>query len=187
MQEDINILIEGCKAYNRLSQEKLYRLLYPELIKLCKKFFDDTHDIKTALNNGMLEVFNHIEEYNPAKGDLIGWVYTIVRNAAISVIRNKSNKSILKVTYLHDNFDVEDNQYNTVTETHKEQIIQYLHSLTTTTRAVLNLFYLEGFLIKEIAMCLDMKEGTVKWHLNEGRNKLKHIFNNEVNNITYAK
>jgi len=42
------------------------------------------------------------------------------------------------------------------------------------------LFYVEGLLIKEIAICLNMKEGTVKWHLSDGRSKLKTFFNNTV-------
>jgi len=94
LNEELDILLEGCIRYDRLSQEKLYRQFYPALIILCCKFFDDEHDILTALNNGMLHVFNNIEKYDAAKGDLKGWVYTIVRNAAISLIRERNAKPL---------------------------------------------------------------------------------------------
>ena len=50
-----------------------------------------------------------------------------------------------------------------------------LAKLPPTTRAVCSLYYMEGFSIKEMSAALDMKEGTVKWHLNESRKRLKII------------
>jgi len=47
-------------------------------------------------------------------------------------------------------------------------------------KGCLQFIYIEDYSIKEIAASLDMKDGTVKWHLNEGRNKLKVIFQNNL-------
>ena len=184
MTEDLNILLKGCIKYDRHCQEKLYRQYYPALFGLCNKFFDDEHDIITALNNGMMNVFNNMDKYNPAKGDLSGWMYSIVRNAAISLVRTKRNE--LKTQEITSELQIEVS-VNPFKDASNETVISFLNRLSTTTRAVFNLFYLEGFLIKEIAISLDMKEGTVKWHLNEGRNKLKTTFNTNVNRKVYAK
>ncbi len=184
MTNELNILLQGCKKYDRLSQEKLYRQLYPALFVLCCKFFDDEHDILTALNNGMLQVFNNIEKFDAAKGDLKGWVYIIVRNAAISLVRSKKAKPTTQELTKELQVEVSMNPFKGAND---EVVVTYLKSLSTTTRAVFNLFYIEGLLIKEIAICLDMKEGTVKWHLSDGRSKLKTFFNNSVKNTVYAK
>lgn len=178
------VLLQGCIAYNRLSQEKLYRQFYPALFALCSKFFDDEHDIKTALNNGMLQVFNNIEKYDATKGELFGWIYVIVRNAAISGIRAK--KATPTTQELTIDLQIETST-NPLKDADKETVEKYLKSLSFTTRAVFNLFYVEGMLIKEIAQGLDMKEGTVKWHLGDGRNKLKTFFNNDIKQVVYAK
>lgn len=151
----------------------MYRQLYPDLLLLCSKFFDDEHDILTALNNGMMQVFNNIEKYDVAKGDLRGWVYVVVRNAAISLVRAKKSKPTTQQLTADLQIEASINPFKDIAN---EIAIQYLQTLTTTTRAVFNLFYLEGYLIKEIAASLDMKEGTVKWHLSDGRNKLKVFF-----------
>ena len=184
MTEDLNILLQGCIKYDRLSQEKLYRQFYPALFVLCNKFFDDEQDIITALNNGMMKVFNNIEKYKPKKGDLSGWIYVIVRNAAISHVREKNKQMVTQEITAELQIESSINPFKDATN---ETVISFLNTLTTTTRAVFNLFYIEGFLIKEIAVNLDMKEGTVKWHLNEGRNKLKITFNNNVNSKVYAR
>lgn len=183
LNEELTILIQGCCQYNRQSQEKLYKLYYKDLYALCYKFFDDEQDRITALNDGMLNVFNNIEKYNESKGNFYGWMYIIVRNAAISIVRTKFKA--IKTQEVIQELKVETVQPNL--QESKELVEQYLKHLTFTTRAVFSLFYVEGLLIKEIAVLLKMKEGTVKWHLNDGRQKLKSIFINNDNQINYAK
>ncbi len=183
MAEDLHILLKGCIEYNRMSQEKLYRQFYPALFVLCNKFFDDEQDIITALNNGMMKVFNNIEKFDAKKGDLAGWIYVVVRNAAISHVREKRKQVVTQE--ITSDLQIE-SSINPFKDVPNETVIHFLNTLSTTTRAVFNLFYIEGYLIKEIAVNLDMKEGTVKWHLNEGRNKLKLTFNNSVNSKVYA-
>jgi RNA polymerase sigma factor (sigma-70 family) len=162
----------------------LYRQLYPKLLQLCSKFFDDEHDILTALNNGMLQVFNNIEKYEVAKGTIDAWVYVVVRNAAMTLVRNK--KTTPKTQELTAELQVE-TSVNPLKDISNEAVLVYLKTLSITTRAVFNLFYIEGLLIKEIAINLDMKEGTVKWHLSDGRNRLKIFYANTTKNELYAK
>ena len=131
----------------------------------------------------MLQVFNNIEKYDTKKGDLKGWIYTVVRNAAISLVRTKNATPITQ--QLSADLQVE-TSINPLKEIAHEKVIAYLKTLNTTTRAVFNLFYLEGYLIKEIANDLDMKEGTVKWHLNDGRNKLRLFIKSHSKHIEYA-
>ncbi len=165
-------IIVGCKKQDLVSQEKLYRQFYPGLFSLCSNFFDDKHEIITAINNGMLNVFKKIDQFDESKGLLFNWAYTIVRNAALTMLRDK--KKIVE-TELLPSYDIKNDFFDDIKS---EEIFGYLNFLPTTTRSVCSLFYVENFSIKEIAIMLDTKEGTVKWHLNEGRNKLKPILSN---------
>jgi RNA polymerase sigma factor (sigma-70 family) len=183
LSNETSILIKGCKKFDRLSQEKLYRIFYSDLLLLCRKFFDDHHDILTALNNGMVQIFNNIDNFDETKGELKAWMYTIVRNAAISHVRTKSNATVL---YEISDEILVDTSLQHFNETATEQLYKSLSILNLATRAVINLYYFDGFIIKEIATALEMKEGTVKWHLNEGRNKLKLHFSNTTKNNLYA-
>lgn len=169
--------IEGCKKHDRLSQEKLYRQFYPALFALCRTFFNDNHDILTALNNGMLNVFKNIEQYDEGKGTFFNWAYTVVRNAALTEIRNKKAGTSPVYTELVP----EAAFVNPFAEREWNDMYEWLDKLPVTTRAVCILYYNEGFSIKEIMPLLEMKEGTVKWHLHEGRNKLKKIFKPNFN------
>lgn len=154
------------------------------MYNLCNKFFDDPQDIVTAVNNGMLRVFKYINQYEADKADFFNWVYSIVRNSALTHVRDKSRNPA--VAELAGEFEAE-TTYNPFKEKAESDVFVYLGKLTATTRAVCSLFYIEEYSVKEIAASLAMKEGTVKWHLNEGRNRLKMIFNSGgINTIANA-
>ena len=120
----------------------------------------------------MLKVFQNIEQYDAGKGSFFNWVYTVVRNAALTQVRNKkANASLLYTGGL-----VDTGFFNPFEEKQWETIYEMVRCLPATTRAVCVLYYREGFSVKEIGDSLQMKIGTVKWHLNEGRARLKNKF-----------
>jgi RNA polymerase sigma factor (sigma-70 family) len=170
--EDLHDIIEGCKRNERSSQEKLYRQFYPGLYALCKKFFVNNHDALTALNDGMLKVFKNIGQYDPSKGELFNWAYTIVRNSAITHLN--SQKILHSTTEITDHLEKSlfENPFKAL---EWNDIYFYLDKLPPATRAVCTLHYLEGFAIKEISEQLDLSEGTIKWHLSESRSRLKAL------------
>ena len=165
-------ILEGCRRNDRKSQEVLYYQFYPAMFNLCKKFFADEHEIQTALNNGMMKAFKHIDQYDPAKGEIFNWIYTIIRNSCLTIIRNSRTEITIELKENIPDTSVDDPFQTSAWE----DIFISLDKLPPTTRAVCSLFYLEGFSIKEIEQQLAIKQGTVKWHLNESRTRLKEIF-----------
>jgi RNA polymerase sigma factor (sigma-70 family) len=167
--EDLDKIIEGCKRKESLYQEKLYRHFYAAIYTLCKTFFSNDHDVVTALNNGMLRVFANIDKYDAAKGNFYSWLHAVVRNTALTYLRDSKQFRTIELTEeLNENMPE-----NTLSSFKSEELFKLLSDLPTDTRAVVVLFYVEAFSIKEISSMLQMKEGTVKWHLSEGRKKLK--------------
>ena len=142
------------------------------MFTLCKKFFAEEHDIQTALNNGMMKVFKNISQYESLKGEFFNWMYTIIRNSCLTILRDRKPDVTVELKEYMLNISHEDPFQNS----EWEDIFLYLNKLPPATRAVCSLFYLEGFSIKEIEQEMRMKEGTVKWHLNESRNRLRDIF-----------
>jgi RNA polymerase sigma factor (sigma-70 family) len=173
---NIKEILEGCKRNDRQSQEKLYHQFYPALYGLCKQFFDDKHDVLTALNNGMLKVYKNIEQYDSSKGEFFNWAYTIVRNAALTLIRDKKQYTLQELNEETVSLPAGNPFY----KLERQDIYVYLGKLPPVTRAVCSLFYIEGLSIKETASSLTIQEGTVKWHLNQCRTKLRRIFESNI-------
>lgn len=170
--KNLDVILKGCINNDSNCQEKLYRHYYSVLFALCKNFFSDPHDILTALNNGILKVFRNVTQYDSSKGEFFNWMYTIVKNAALTLMRNKKKG---RLTEWHQCLDdcVANCPFK---QLEWKDIYYFIGKMPANTREVCSLYYLQGFSIKEIAKTIDMKEGTVKWHLNECRNRLKIIF-----------
>lgn len=139
-----------------------------------QNFFEDKHDIVTALNNGMMKVFKNIDQYDEAKGEFFNWMYTTVRNAALTLLRDKKTQAF-DYDEIDENMFFESNE-NPFKELEYHDIEVYLNQLPMATRRVCCLFYLDGFSVKEIAESLAISDGTAKWHLSESRNRLRAIF-----------
>lgn len=147
-------------------------MFYPGLALLCKRFFEDDHEAIEVLNNGMIKVFRNIRSFDPDKGSLFNWCYTIVRNAALDKLKKKKYPSV-PFTDKHTEIASDDTPTMQLEE---KAIYALLNVLEQPARVICSLFYMEGFSVKEIAQQLDLAEGTVKWYLHQARKKLKPVF-----------
>lgn len=126
----------------------------------------------------MLKVFTHIDRYDATKGEFFSWMYTTVRNAALTLLRDRKTQQF-------DYVEIEDkmgfvSHENPFDQLSGTDIHVYLLQLPVATRRICSLYYMDGFSVKEIASSLAISEGTVKWHLSESRNRLKVIFENPL-------
>lgn len=169
--EDLTGIIQDCINNNRLSQEKLYRLFYPSMFCLCKKFFSDDHAALEAVNDGMIKVFRNLPTYQSGKGAFFNWVYTIVRHTAL----DKLKKNVQEMVDYDDEGEEADNSRSIVQQLEWKDIYRYLDHLPTATRPVFSLFYLESYSVADIAKQLQISPGTVKWHLSESRKIMQPV------------
>lgn len=152
------------------SQEKLYRLCYPEMIRICARYAGDIDRAGIIFNNAMLRVFKSIGSYRH-EGKLMGWIKTIVINCCLDHIRKTANIKTISTDQLpEESTSIEEAVFSRVSVKEIQQIVQ---QLPPATQAVFNLYIYENFTHKQIGEALQISEGTSKWHVNEARRILK--------------
>ncbi len=165
---ELEELIRGCIRNERSAQERLYKLFYPRMMALVKRYIDEDMQAEEVLNNGYLRAFQKINQYT-FQGSFEGWLRKIVFHAVSDYVKQnmKYNEKIVLVEkdeYIHKDH-AENLYYN--------ELLQMVQSLPVATRAVFNMYIMEGYPHKEIGKILGISEGTSKWHLSEGRRILK--------------
>jgi RNA polymerase sigma factor (sigma-70 family) len=165
---ELEQLIQGCIRNERSAQEKLYRLFYPKMMALVRRYIDHEEQAEEVLNNGYLRAFQKIKQYN-FQGSFEGWIRKIIFHAVADYVKQNAKYSsqillVEKDELVHK--DLADKMYY-------DQLIQLVHELPDATRAVFNMYVMEGFTHKEIGNIVGISEGTSKWHLSEGRRILK--------------
>lgn len=173
MTANPDTLIKGCRQNDIQSQEQLYKLYYPDMIKVCYRYAKDADGAATIYNNAMLKVFKSIGNYKE-EGRLGGWIKTIVVNCCIDFCKQQHSASSIQYpgSSIQDAEEISINPevFNTVSA---KEIQQLLKQLPGSTAMVFNLFVYEGFTHKQIGELLGISDGTSKWHVSEAKKILK--------------
>jgi RNA polymerase sigma-70 factor (ECF subfamily) len=177
-QEHIDAIIMGCRNGDRKAQEHLYRNYYKAMMSLCVRYTRNETDAMSVLNIGFLKVFRNIQRYDPNQASLYTWIRTVVVNSCLDHIKTRQK-------------DLRFNELNEAAETEVEPeiesrmkegvILELVRQLPPATRAVFNLYVMEGYGHKEVGILLNISEGTSKWHLSEAKKKLKTLLQQEEN------
>lgn len=147
---------------------------------MCRRFFPNQHDAVESVNDGMMKVFERIGTYRPERGRFFNWVYTIVRHTALDKLRSSVARTVR--TDVLDNSEPEiDAADNPLRSMEEKDIYRLLDHLAPATRVIFDLFYIENYSIRDIAGDLSISAGTVKWHLSDGRRKLKTLLEQHFN------
>jgi RNA polymerase sigma-70 factor (ECF subfamily) len=138
------------------------------MMALVKRYIDQEMQAEEVLNNGFLRAFQKVEQYT-FQGSFEGWLRKIVFHAVSDYVKqnHKYNEKVVLVEkdqLIHK--DHADRLYY-------NELLGLVQSLPGATRAVFNMYVMEGFSHKEIGKTLGISEGTSKWHLSEGRRILK--------------
>ena len=172
-QENIEI-ISGCKSGDRKAQEKLYKNFYRAMMTVCLRYAKNDEDAVEILNNGFFKVFKNIQWYDSSKASLYTWIRTIVVNSCLDFIKQKQR--LEKVNELNPGVEVHIPP-DIISKIETAELLELVRELAPATRAVFNLYVIEGYRHKEIAKLLSISEGTSKWHLNEARKNLQQLIN----------
>ena len=174
-------LIEALQQQDRKAQRRVYELLFPQAMKICRRYFPNPEEAMETLNAGFLKVFTQIGKYT-GKGSFEGWVHRIMVNEALDHLRQekKYNQQNYHPEQWEDYSD-EDAEEPELTAIDLETLYRLVNELPTMTRMVFNLYVFDQFSHADIAAELKIAPGTSKWHLSNARmmlqGKLKAILN----------
>jgi len=164
-----NELISGCIKQERLAQKYLYQKYYGKMLGIAMRFSNGRDEANDILNRGFLKVFNKIEKYEPT-GSFSGWIAKIIWRTALDYIRSQAKYK--KETDIETVYDLGVSS-TALDDLIAEDLYKVIQELPPATRAVFSLYVVDGYKHQEIAELLNISEGTSKWHLSDGKKKLR--------------
>lgn len=156
---------------NRHAQQKIYSKHAPKMLSICRQYVKDVQQAEDIMITAFMKVFTNLKAFEH-KGSFEGWVRRIMVNECISYLRVQK-----KVSFLEDEFFVEDTFNNIESHFSVEDIQSLIDSLPDGYKMVFNLYAIEGFKHQEIAKMLGINEGTSKSQLSHARKMLKEQIN----------
>jgi RNA polymerase sigma-70 factor (ECF subfamily) len=153
--------------------EELYRLYYPRLIRFLERMTRRSGMVEEVLNDTMLVVWNHAEDYNGGS-KVSTWIFAIAYRKALKALRrfdepqdDAPNETIV---------DAEPGPELQVDLWQlREALTKALDCLSAEHRAVVDLTYFHGLGYREIAQIVSCPVDTVKTRMFHARKRLRAV------------
>lgn len=166
-REIISLAVEN----NRHAQQKIYSKYSPKMLSICRQYIKDLQQAEDIMITAFMKVFTNLSTFEH-KGSFEGWIRRIMVNECISYLRVQK-----KVSFLEDEFYVEDTFNNIESHFSVQDIQALIDSLPDGYKMVFNLYIIEGYKHQEIAKMLGINEGTSKSQLSHARKMLQEQIN----------
>lgn len=159
-------LIKGCLAGERSCQKAMYERYAPKMLGLCLRYCKNQEEAEEVLQDGFLQMYKHIGQYKNT-GTFEGWLRKIMINCALMRYRGKMDNHRV-ISLAEDQFvlTAEDDFIGRLGE---KELIRLIQQLPPAYRMVFNLYIFEGLKHREIAVLLNITEGTSKSNLSDAR------------------
>lgn len=169
------VLIENCIKGDRKSQKVLYDMFSPKMYSICLRYSKNQMDAEDILQEGFVKLFNNLNGFR-GEGSFDGWVRKIFVNTAIEHFRRKGLNTVIGDGVENS---VADGQQNGLDNLYEKDIINSSMILSDGYRTVFNLYAVEGYSHKEIAIHLGITESTSKSQFSRAKALLRNIIQNK--------
>ena len=151
-------LIRGCLRYEHASQRELYNLYFSKMMHICIRYAKDQKEAKAILLNGFKNIFNEFRNFlnasekikkDSSSTTLEEWIKKEIIASAIQYMHNNKKEYFVSSTVsMRDsekltNGEVSDEQIMKLAN--KQMILDALHGLTPSYRAIYNLHEVDGY------------------------------------------
>ena len=157
-------LISGCLLHDRIAQRLLYDRYKKAMYTLAYRITGDFDDANDVLQDAFLEVFRHLDQFR-GESTLGAWIKQIV-------VRKSTKKKKMVMWQNLDDYtgEVIDWGDDGINAAHLETAVL---SLPDGFRTIFILAEVEGYTHREIAVMLNISEGTSKSQLFHAKRKLR--------------
>ena len=126
------------------------------------------------MNLGFAKVMLNLKKYDKSQV-LEKWMKTIIINVVIDEFRK--TKTYKEHITIYDQSALANMNENATEPEYRGEILEAINEklaqLPPVTRSVFNLYAIDGFKHKEIAVMLNIPEGTCHWHYSKAKQTLK--------------
>ena len=166
------LMLNGCLRNNANAQEALYNRFSPRMLGVCYRYAKNREDAEDMLQEGFIKVFTQIHQYRN-EGALEGWIRRIVVHTCINILKkNKKFSDSVDITNAHS-IHVREEMIPSIMQA--KQVVECIRSLPLGYKTVLNLYAIEGYSHKEIALMLDIEESTSRSQYTRAKSMLEDI------------
>jgi RNA polymerase sigma-70 factor, ECF subfamily len=169
------LLAQRIRAGDREALGELYDRYAPIALALAVRVVNDRSAAEDVVHDAFVAIWQHIDRFDPSRGNLRGWLLTAVRNRAIDRIRaapptmevEAADEQSLLRTSPNPTWELAIARISAI------ELRGVLATLPPEQREAIELAYFDGRTYREIARLTGVPEGTASGRLRLGLGKLR--------------
>lgn len=164
----------ACAAGDRVALQSLFEEDAGRLLAVARRIVRRRDLAEEVVQDAFIQIWNKAAQYDPKLGSARGWIYTIVRNRALNVIRDHAREDLTDeagIELLRHDDQVIDDAYQRLAS--GSRLRHCLEELEANKRTSLLLAYVAGFSHGEVAGKLDVPLGTAKSWIRRAASALR--------------
>ena len=174
-----NKLVEKARQGDQQAMHWLYRMYLTAMYNTCIRIVANQSDAEDIIQESFISAFEGIKEFR-GESSFGTWLKRIVINKSLNHMRSK------KLSFVnYDNIQIEDTdtEDKDLPDIPMEFVHEGIKSLPEKARVILNLYLLEGYMHREIALMLGISESTSRSQYIRAKKLLKDILVKKTGNV----
>ena len=169
-------LILALQEQKKIGADTLYEMYSGSLMGIVQRIIEDKEIAEDVLQEGLVKIWNSIQQYDPTKGRLFTWMVNVVRNLAIDKVRSKDYRNHSKNQDIENHVNSIDERRNSEYKPEHLGVKDLLQKLRPEQKVIVDMIYFQGFTHVEVSDELAIPLGTVKTRLRMGIIELRKYF-----------
>jgi RNA polymerase sigma-70 factor, ECF subfamily len=171
---DYSGALRACAQGDRAALQALYIQEAGRLAAVAQRIVRRKDLAEEVVQEAFIQIWRKAQSYDPELGSARSWIYAVVRNRALNVIRDGSREDLLdgaELAQLSDARMPGDDAFQKLSQ--ESRLRHCLEALDAQKRACILLSYVQGYSHGEIAGNLGIPIGTAKSWVRRGLIALK--------------
>lgn len=169
-QLSIEEIIIGCQKGKANCQKALVDRFSEQLYTVSLRYMGESNLAQDVLQDSFIRVFKAIDNFDPERGSLGGWMRKITVNVALKSLKKKKIKTTGLEVDIHNMVSVKPEALSNMAN---EELLEIVKSLPDGYRQVFNLSVIEGYSHKEIGEMMGIKEVSSRSNLSRAKELLR--------------
>jgi RNA polymerase sigma-70 factor (ECF subfamily) len=169
-------LLRDIASGDRAALAQVYDRYAPTLLALAQRFMGNRNDAEDLIHDLFIEVWQRADSYDPRRGSVRTWLLLRTRSRALDRLRSAGWRLLLGSSPAEDLSEAQDAlppDEELLRRATEEQVRSAVLILTTEERGLVEMIYVKGCSLSEVAGQLGAPLGTVKSRLSRLLGKLR--------------
>ena len=172
--DDLGVALTACARGDRAALRGIFDLEAGRLVAVAERIVRRRDLAEEIVQEAFLRIWTHAHQYQPDRGSARGWIYAIVRNRALNMLRDGRREfTVEEIGALQDRDTADDVMAAWHALDQTSRLHACLNSLDGVKRHGILMAYVGGFSHGEIAGRLRIPLGTTKSWIRRGLASLR--------------